>query len=636
MIPYSHAAPQDDTQYDVGGLLSYSVGGSDFSVPLLPDTITVKPNPSLVVHYFHEKYVRGDDPMTPEVEPIVPFTLAVMVMNAGYGVARALKISSAQPEIIENEKGLLIAFEIIGSQIGNQPMSPSMTVNFGDIGSFETKTARWLLTSTLQGIFYNYSATFENINPLGDPQLSLMDELGYHELVHVVQINDGPDGANTVDDGLGDFLVNDRVDQNGIPEFLYDSANGSDVQPVLYANVSGFNLIEIFSRGSKTYKVVELIAIVNTSSWSYSRVINNITSTSPADNEILLQVVRADEKFILVEKNAWQTTRILDMFLYHMLDYIPESENETIVTNYNLTFGPRNMYPPKFNTSSFSGSISLNAQENTFVLKLAAHDIDKDEIHFRLANKTFSLFSVTTFGEIEVNEPLKEEGQVNFEVIVEDSGIPSKSTSASVSVTITGPEGTWTTSSYTPSGSDATTSGNVPGVTTSSIKTTTSSANTAVVLASTSFIATITESTTSTRVTSTDSALSPTVTLTSTSVIANITESTTSTRMTSTDSVLSPTITPVSSTIQPDFTENNVTKSALHTTDKSTTSTMSSIHTPTISSTVMTTPRSATKDTEGTRTPSWVLPTVIGAGIFVVLLIFVAVLIFALRRNESH
>jgi hypothetical protein len=78
-----------------------------FSVPLLPDTITVKPNPSLVVHYFHEKYVRGDDPLTPETEPIIPFTLAVMVMNTGYGVARALKISSAQPEIIENEKGLL-------------------------------------------------------------------------------------------------------------------------------------------------------------------------------------------------------------------------------------------------------------------------------------------------------------------------------------------------------------------------------------------------------------------------------------------------------------------------------------------------------------------------------------------------
>jgi hypothetical protein len=40
MIPYSKAAPDDDTLYDVGGRLSYSVGGINFSVPLLPDTIT--------------------------------------------------------------------------------------------------------------------------------------------------------------------------------------------------------------------------------------------------------------------------------------------------------------------------------------------------------------------------------------------------------------------------------------------------------------------------------------------------------------------------------------------------------------------------------------------------------------------
>ena len=94
--------------------MSYSVRGSKFSLPLLPDTITVKPNPSLLVNYFHEKYVRGDNPMTANIkEPVVPFSLAVMIKNAGYGIARALKISSAQPEIIENEKGLLVSFKII-------------------------------------------------------------------------------------------------------------------------------------------------------------------------------------------------------------------------------------------------------------------------------------------------------------------------------------------------------------------------------------------------------------------------------------------------------------------------------------------------------------------------------------------
>ncbi|VDI45120.1 Hypothetical predicted protein [Mytilus galloprovincialis] len=167
MIPYSTAAPQEDTLYDVGGRLSYRVGGSNFSVPLLPDTITVKPNPSLVVHYFHEKYVRGDDPLTTDVAgPIIPFSLAVSVTNAGFGTARALRISSAQPEIIENEKGLLITFKIIGAQLGNNQIAPSLSVDFGDIHSDETKTARWLLTSTLKGTFYNCTATFETSTPL--------------------------------------------------------------------------------------------------------------------------------------------------------------------------------------------------------------------------------------------------------------------------------------------------------------------------------------------------------------------------------------------------------------------------------------------------------------------------------------
>ena len=43
------------------------------------------------------------------------------------------RITSGQPEIIENEKGLLIDFEIIGTQVGAEELNPSLTVNFGDI-----------------------------------------------------------------------------------------------------------------------------------------------------------------------------------------------------------------------------------------------------------------------------------------------------------------------------------------------------------------------------------------------------------------------------------------------------------------------------------------------------------------------
>ena len=76
------------------------------TVPLLPTPITVRPDPSLLVHYFWERYVVGDDPFTDVVEPSVPFTLGVGVRNAGYGTAHGLRIASGQPEIIDNERRL--------------------------------------------------------------------------------------------------------------------------------------------------------------------------------------------------------------------------------------------------------------------------------------------------------------------------------------------------------------------------------------------------------------------------------------------------------------------------------------------------------------------------------------------------
>ena len=436
MMPYSFAAPIGDTQYNVGGTLSYIVGAVNFSVPLLPDTITVKPTPSLIVHYFLEKYVRGDDPLTQIVEPVIPFTLAIMVMNDGYGVAHALKLTSAQPEIIENTKGLLVAFKILGTEIGNKHMQPSMTVHFGDIEPFETKTARWLLECPLKGTFSNYSATFENVNPLGDPQLSLLDELDYHELVHRVKIQNSPSGAGAFDN-LDDYLVNDELDDAEFPDRLYNSANGSDIQPVLPSIVKNFALHKtVLKSSSKAYTVVLLRVSVNSSAWYYTRVINNLTSSVPQDDQLLIQVFREDGKNILVEKNAWQTTHILHSFLYHMLDYSNHGENEEAEISYYLTFGPRNMYPPKFNSSEYSGIVSADAPNGTTVIKLAAYDIDGDSYSFKLGAHNVSIFSIYQTGEVKVSGLLSRMGLVTIEAIVEDDGIPARSSIALITIEV--------------------------------------------------------------------------------------------------------------------------------------------------------------------------------------------------------
>ena len=257
IIPYSEAAPKSDRTYDVGGTLRYSLDNENITIRLLPALITVTPDPSLLVHYFWERNVIGDDPFTDEIENSVPFTLGVAVKNAGYGTASSLQITSGQPEIIENEKGLLINFNIIGAFIGNKMISPSLTVMFGDLPPDSTVVARWQMVSSLQGEFRNYSATFENINPLGDPNLSILDELEIHELIRNVRIY-----GTSEDDEVLDFLVNERNDAFVYPDMLYSSKS------LEHYNVS---VGVVLSVHYLTTYLLEVRTVSNYTGWVYYR-----------------------------------------------------------------------------------------------------------------------------------------------------------------------------------------------------------------------------------------------------------------------------------------------------------------------------------------------------------------------------
>ena len=130
------------------------------TVPLFPAVITVLPQAELKLNYFLQRDVIGDDPFTPQVEPSEPFALGLIVSNVGEGVAQNVSITSSQPKIIENEKGLLIDFKMIGTTVGTNSVTPSLTVNLGNIGPGTSQTATFLMTSSLQGKFVDYSATF--------------------------------------------------------------------------------------------------------------------------------------------------------------------------------------------------------------------------------------------------------------------------------------------------------------------------------------------------------------------------------------------------------------------------------------------------------------------------------------------
>ena len=290
IIPLSEAAPESDKSYDVGGILRYSLDGENITIPLLPTVISVRPDPSLLVHYFWERYVVGDDPFTDEIEPSVPFTLGVAVRNAGHGTAYTLQITSGQPQIIENERGLLVNFMIIGASIGSGSISPSLTVMFGDVAPNTTVVARWQIISSLQGEFMNYSATFENINPLGDPRLSILDELEIHELIRNVMIY----SESNENDGILDFLVNDRNDLLAYPDALYSSKTlqryNVSVGTVVSVHTITSDVLEIRTKSNKTgwvyyrYEDIQSLLRMTASSVNGTKNEDNVSIPLPPEN----------------------------------------------------------------------------------------------------------------------------------------------------------------------------------------------------------------------------------------------------------------------------------------------------------------------------------------------------------------
>lgn len=289
LVPTSEAAPFGTVRHFVSGTLRYRQNDVLVNLPLANAPIDVLPNPKLVVKYFHERDVFSDDPFTPELEPAIPYSLAVMVDNEGFGTARQMRITSAQPQIVENDKGLLIDFEILGSRVENQPGSPSLTVNLGDIGPGTNAIARWLFRSTLQGLFIDYAATFEHIDGLGDKRLSLIDRVEIHEMIHIVSAD------RTFEDNRPDFLVNDVPDFDDYPDTIHLSSGGT--QPVVvYTEGTPANLVT-------PYQPTTTLTVPSAPGWAYFRL------PDPANGSTRLVSVRRANGTEVPPQNFWVTDR---------------------------------------------------------------------------------------------------------------------------------------------------------------------------------------------------------------------------------------------------------------------------------------------------------------------------------------
>lgn len=361
IFPTDDAAPTPEPEtYTVGGSFSYLIDGTLVNVPLYPVTIQVYPDPKLFLKYFLQSPVYSDNPFSTNViEPAEPFSLGLLVQNSGFGDARNMHITSAQPEIVRNDNQLVIDFRILGGQVGNMPISPSLTVNFGDIPAGDSAVARWLMTSSLQGEFIAYDATFQHVNALNNPALSLIESVDIFELNHMVQL------VGTGEDSLPDFLVNNRDVEGGcanaepgtddIPDCVH--ASSGEVFAVAHVLNGTFD-------GPVTDEdlVVELTVMASSANLNYIRVpdpggdvytLAQVERILPGGSSIPISTGGPGDIC-----NAWTTHRFLPIDgpptsqenLAHILDdvaiagtyryrltYFPELSVETVMVNGALT-----------------------------------------------------------------------------------------------------------------------------------------------------------------------------------------------------------------------------------------------------------------------------------------------------------
>ena len=200
----------DGKYYFVQAFITYTVDGRSFSVNSTKELINVKPQPLLVLEYYVPSEVKANQ----------PFKLAVKVTNVGNGTARNVQIDTAQPVIYDNVSGLRIEFQIIGSAIKGQPAGKSLRIELGDIPPGGSIVAYWIIITTLDGTFLDFSASFIHLNALGGTETSLIKEVRTSILMRDIKTDEL------------DFLFLIDADGNGIPDELLDPIFGDTTEVV--------------------------------------------------------------------------------------------------------------------------------------------------------------------------------------------------------------------------------------------------------------------------------------------------------------------------------------------------------------------------------------------------------------------
>lgn len=294
-IPTKKAASTVETRYAFGGTLSYvdPFTGLEVTRDLTPITLTVKPSPNLDLTYFMQRDIKGDDPLTKEVEPSEEAEFSLLINNLGYGDATNVRMTTNQPEIVDNEKGLKVKFELMSSQLNGQEktlaLGGSVATDFGTIPAHSTSYAQWWIKSSLLGHFTDYDVTATHLTSYDNKDLSLLNDVTIHELIRSIDVTKG-------DKTLKGFMTNDIVDADDTPDMLYLS--DGEIEKV---NVAASSSITKTSDTEYTLTITP-----SEEGWNYGNLSDPTYGVSA-----LKSVTRASDGKQISLRNFWQTDRTL-------------------------------------------------------------------------------------------------------------------------------------------------------------------------------------------------------------------------------------------------------------------------------------------------------------------------------------
>lgn len=312
--------------YQIGARLTYTSGGKDEIVPINPDFIRVKPLPQIQLDYFLPGDVSGDNPLTPIVEPPVPFILGLRARNTGVGIAKQLSIESSVPKITSNLQAAPVQFTINSTSVNDSGATPGLVVNAGDLPSGTSAMIGWEMRSRLSGSFTSFTTGVSHSNELGGAVTALIEEVptprqsaSTHRL----------EGKVVVDlpgrDGVSDFLAWDSMTSDSSPLRVYESRSINLSDPtdtgdtlVSNVNVNAPVLSGVISLGSGTPV---------SSAFCYMRGTDPMSGAQP-----IKRVVRMPDGKVLPARNAWLSRRYyvatpgaspVTQYHVHVFDWLP-------------------------------------------------------------------------------------------------------------------------------------------------------------------------------------------------------------------------------------------------------------------------------------------------------------------------